>query len=147
MSRKRPWLAAVLALLYPGLGHVYLRAWIRAITWFGLALLTAALVVPESLVQAFETGGFEGLFAASSTLPLDVVVPLFVVRLLNAVDAFLFARHATPRGNARTDRGGEEAVDRCPNCGGELDSDLEFCPWCTVELDREGDDPDPVSSR
>ena len=36
---KRPWLAVVLAVLHPGLGHLYLREWLRAIrsrivAWF-----------------------------------------------------------------------------------------------------------------
>lgn len=34
-SGKRLWLASALAVIYPGLGHVYLREWLRALLWFG----------------------------------------------------------------------------------------------------------------
>lgn len=129
MSRKRPWLAALLAFLYPGLGHLYLRAWLRALAWFLLAMLTAALVVPESVISAMESGGLEALLAATESLPPEVLAPLFVVRGLNVLDAYLLAR----RGDA-PDSG--EASATCPNCGRDLDADLDFCPWCTHRLDE-----------
>lgn len=124
----RPWLAGLLALAYPGLGHVYLGAWVRAIAWFGLALATAALVMPESAVTAFESGGIDGLLEETRSLPFDAMLALFAVRVLNVVDAFLHARRL--RGSAAT--GGE----RCPHCGHELEEEnLGFCPWCTTRFE------------
>ncbi|MFC6795806.1 zinc ribbon domain-containing protein [Halobaculum halobium] len=34
-------------------------------------------------------------------------------------------------GGASTD----DEAPACPNCGKELDADLDFCPWCTTRLD------------
>jgi ornithine cyclodeaminase/alanine dehydrogenase-like protein (mu-crystallin family) len=31
---------------------------------------------------------------------------------------------------------------QCPNCGGELDPEIDFCPWCTVELEWEQPPPE-----
>jgi predicted amidophosphoribosyltransferase len=30
---------------------------------------------------------------------------------------------------------GEDAT--CPNCGGELDEEIDFCPWCTMRFETE----------
>ena len=35
-TEKRPLVAALLSFLQPGLGHLYLREWLRAILWAGL---------------------------------------------------------------------------------------------------------------
>lgn len=124
----RPWLAGLLALAYPGLGHVYLQAWIRAIAWFGLAIATAALVMPESAVAAFESGGIDGLLEETRALPTDAFLALFAVRVLNVVDAVMLARRL--RDTQAT--GG----NRCPHCGHELEEEnLGFCPWCTTRFE------------
>lgn len=137
--QRRSIIASVLAFVYPGLGHVYLRAWLRAIAWFGLALITAAMVVPESAIEAFQTGGVSGLFEASQTFPVEVTLSLLVVRLLNVIDAYL-----TGLQTQESSQQGEEAAEtaNCPECGRELDEDLDFCPWCTTRLD-EGDESEP----
>ncbi|MFB6146257.1 MAG: zinc ribbon domain-containing protein [Halobacteriaceae archaeon] len=153
-SRTRGVVAAVLAFLYPGLGHLYLREWLRALSWFGLAIATAAIVIPDAVVTAFDQRGLQGLYEASRSLPLRTVVPLFAVRLLNVLDAYLtgvgHAPFATPSGT-------ESPADHpatCPECGKDLDDDLDFCPWCTTRLDggdgdeESGADADgPVTSR
>jgi hypothetical protein len=46
VPRKRPWLAVVLTLVVPGLGHAYLRLWGRAVLWFVLVLGTVITLVP-----------------------------------------------------------------------------------------------------
>lgn len=162
MSRRRPWLAALLAVLYPGAGHLYLRAWFRALAWFGLALLVAMLVIPEPVLQAGEEGGFSAFYDAFLAVEPQTVLPLFVVNALNVLDAYLTAR----RMNSRTTQDGlfdggllgseteqqsgpqgdrQPIAGDCPNCGRELDSDLDFCPWCTTRLpeetDTEGEEP------
>ncbi len=124
----------MLGFLYPGLGHVYLRKWVRALSWFALALAVAAVVVPPSAYEAFQSGGLDGLIAASESFGLEVTLSLFVVRLLNVADAYLVAvREAAASAAERVPTGG--AQETCPNCGGELDDDIDFCPWCTERLD------------
>lgn len=159
MSERRPWLAALLAILYPGAGHLYLRAWLRAVAWFGLALLVATLVIPESVLEAGEQGGFSAVYDAFMAVDPQTVLPLFIVNALNVVDAYLTAK----RGNRKAARetllggdgigstsddpnddgsGGPPAGADCPNCGRELDAELDFCPWCTTRLEEEsGEEP------
>ena len=132
MSRRRALIAGVFAVIYPGLGHVYLREWIRALSWFGLALLTAALVIPADVVTAYETGGLSRLLEASRTLPLAPVVALLLVRLLNVIDAVRLA--LAPRTTAAA-----SDAATCPECGGEVDPQLDFCHWCTAELEPAAD--------
>ncbi|MFB6254882.1 MAG: hypothetical protein ABEI06_09755 [Halobacteriaceae archaeon] len=127
----RPWIAAVLAFVYPGLGHIYLRSWLRAAMWFLLAFLTASFIIPEQAITAFEQGGLTSFLQVTSSLPLSTLFPLFVVRLLNIVDAFLTGRSQSqsPQPDHPT----------CPECGKELDDDLDFCPWCTTRLNTNED--------
>lgn len=130
LIRRRPIIAGLLGFLYPGLGHIYLRAWLRAIAWFALALVTAAMVVPDSAVTAFQQTGVEGLISASRNFSMEVTGSLLVVRVLNVVDAYLTGL----RQDRAAERGPETEAATCPNCGGELDEEIDFCPWCTTEL-------------
>lgn len=120
----------MLAFLYPGLGHVYLRAWLRAIGWFVLAIAAVALVVPESAITAYEQGGFDALYAASQDFGMDVFLSILGIRLLNVVDAYLTAIRQSQSAQTAS----EEGV--CPSCGKELDPNLDFCHWCTTRLDE-----------
>jgi hypothetical protein len=133
-SGKRPWLAAVLALLYPGLGHIYLREWLRALAWFGLMFATVALALPPPAVP--DSGGFslDAVMRASEALPTEASIAIFVLFVLNTVDAYRLARRE-PQVAETTDTDGER---RCPNCGRETDADLEFCQWCTEPLGGNG---------
>lgn len=130
---KRPWLAAVLALASPGLGHVYLREWFRALLWFGLILSAVRLLVPElsppdaMTVEAVMAVYQDVEFTARA---LAVVVGLFS---LSMVDAYWMATAGNERAAAA------EGV-ACPHCGKELDEDLTFCHWCTTELDPPAED-------
>ncbi|MFC7044929.1 zinc ribbon domain-containing protein [Halobacteriaceae archaeon GCM10025711] len=137
-TRLRPWVAAILAFVYPGLGHVYLRLWLRALAWFALSMLTTALVLPESAVTAFETGGFAAMSEAIRSLGLATLAPVFLVQFLNIVDAYVAA-------NRRDVVPDHEQAATCPECGRELDDDLDFCPWCTTRLDAPEDAGDPTS--
>jgi hypothetical protein len=129
MSRRRALIAGLLAVIYPGLGHLYLRAWLRALAWFGLAILTAALVIPPEVITAYETGGFTALVEASRDLSLPPFLTILLVRLLNVVDAIRVA--LAPKRGAES----EESAS-CPECGGAVDPQLDFCHWCTAELDH-----------
>ena len=132
MSRRRAVVAALLALLAPGLGHAYLRAWVRAVSWFLLAVAAVVIVLPESTFRAIESGGIEAAIEASASLPSTVYLASLTVRIANALDAWLFAlRDPTDDGSGGADAAG------CPQCGGDLDEDLDFCPWCTTRLEVE----------
>jgi len=129
-GRKRPWLAALLAFVYPGLGHVYLREWLRALLWFGLVFSTTTLLINDSLVAPLSDGvSLEALLTVTRNIPTEASVVLFVITVFSMADAFYMAT----RGNAET-----EVVEgaNCPHCGKELEDDLDFCHWCTTKLDR-----------
>ena len=132
-SRKRPWLAALLAVGYPGLGHLYLREWARALLWFGLTILTASLLVPQTVVPT--TMSVSSMRQAAQAMPIEATLGLLVVGILNVADAYWFA----VRNNAEVEQTVEGA--RCPNCGKEVDDDIDFCQWCTTELDGPGEEP------
>jgi hypothetical protein len=128
LTRTRAFLAAVLATIYPGLGHVYLRAWFRAFAWFGLTIMTVALVVPPPVLEMVETGGIGAVTEASEALPLQAALAILGVRVLNVVDAAWLGLQPRPG------EGTPEGL-ACPNCGRELDAELDFCHWCTTPLE------------
>lgn len=131
-------MAALLSFVQPGLGHLYLREWLRAVAWGGLWFGTLAIVVdtaggefgPAELLAAVV-----GFFAAVDGLPFEAMVGLFAVTAFATFDAFWIA--------ARNNRRLATDAHRCPHCDGELDPTLEFCHWCTTRLD----DEDPVDPR
>lgn len=133
---KRVWLAVLLAFVYPGLGHFYLRAWFRGFIWLGLALVTASMSIPDSVVTSFQTGGFDAMLAETRSLPFEALAPLFLIRVLNTVDAYLAA--------VQLRRRAREDGPACPACGRGLDAELDFCPWCTTRLEPE-EEPEAAS--
>ena len=144
-SEKRPWFAALLSILFPGLGHAYLRAWARALVW--VLLLTAATVVmipPEIAPASFTVEAFMDAYAQ---IPTYVSLAVFALTVLCALDAYRMAqaqnrRVVTPPTDEVDIPGPETGGDvgTCPNCGKELDEDLDFCPWCSFELGSEDAD-------
>lgn len=130
----RPWLAGALALAITGAGHAYLRRWARALGWLLLAFAVTITFVPESAVLAFAEEG-----VVSRTL-----VPTFVVVFASVVDAYVLARRLRDPAVAPATADDPEAVaddrrrfeegDSCPECGREIDPELDFCPWCSAEL-------------
>ena len=160
-TQLRPVLAAVLALAFPGLGHLLLRRWGRALLWHltvvggGVALFVLYDVTVDSPL-ADPTG-------AATGLPTDVALPLALLYGLSALDAYLVGRadateqeradataeaiqrHAAtvdedahtgaspPAAAVTGDDGGPLEVE-CPHCGKETDADLDFCHWCTEPL-------------
>ncbi|MFD1647490.1 zinc ribbon domain-containing protein [Haloarchaeobius litoreus] len=126
MGRIRRLVAVLLSLLFPGLGHVYVRRFQRglgfAVTAVGVVLLlgpplpTSGPVV-ESALAAWEAASFEANVALSA------------VEFAAMLDVYLLER---PTADADAD-----TVASCPNCGRELDETLSFCPWCAHELRAE----------
>lgn len=132
---RRTGLAVVLAVLFPGLGHAYLRKWVRALLWAGSFLMVAALVLPPIPTSGGVVESTRALVEATSP---GATIALSGIQLLNAVDAGMIAAQGD------TEDATEEP-DRCPNCGKELDEELDFCPWCTTRLD-EGSPSESVSN-
>lgn len=139
MGRYRPWLAAFLALLVAGLGHAYLRRWRRAFMWFGWIFGTGLVLT--------------AFFADSATadpvvLAPEILVPLVVLFLMSAVDAFRLGRadlspQSATESLTTTDGITGESDLSCPNCGKDIDPDLDFCPWCTERLPQNEESNDP----
>jgi hypothetical protein len=140
-SGKRPWIAVLLAVLYPGLGHLYLRLWGRAILWFVFVVTSTTLLVPDDVYPA--TFSVEAVVGAAQAIPLVVSLVVLALSALNVVDAYLMARRMDGGNDSGTDRmglgagtgGSDDGTQTCPSCGKELDEDLDFCHWCTTELD------------
>jgi len=124
-GKKRPWLAALLGLLVSGLGHLYLREWLRSLVWFSLYLVSFELLVPDAIMPAEPTlAAYQGMAEA---LPLDAALALSSIVIFGMIDAYLLAK--------RTHRQAEvEAGNTCPHCGKDVDDDLAFCHWCTNPL-------------
>lgn len=138
-SKKRPWLAALLALIYPGAGHVYLREWLRALLWFGVMYTTAVLAIPESAIPKTGMGfSFDAIMETTmqiiNALPRWAVFALFILSVLNIIDAYQLARKRNQRSETTTDT---EAQPHCPHCGRETDPAFDFCQWCTEPLDAD----------
>lgn len=128
-SKKRPWLAAVLAAVAPAFGHLYLRRWLRALGWLGLTALST-LLVPDAALNA--------LLAGEQFAWLDVA-PLLAVSAISVFDAYRLAvvNNYLLRMRSAT---GDGATAVCPDCGRPVDDDLDFCQWCATPLDRTADE-------
>ena len=159
-DQLRPVLAAVLALAFPGLGHLVLRRWGRALLWHvtvvggGVALLTLYDIDPG--------GATASPFEAAAALPTEIALPVALLTVLSSIDAFVVGRAdvaerkrvdataeavrrraasadddggavASPVGELTGDDG-EAARVECPSCGKETDAELDFCHWCTEPL-------------
>ncbi|SDF60847.1 hypothetical protein SAMN04488067_10658 [Halorubrum xinjiangense] len=149
-SRRRPWLAALLALVVSGLGHAYLRRWARALGWY--LAVTAAVVafVPESAIS--------GAFAGDPPAVREVA-PAAAVVGASVIDAYVVAlRNNRAYERERGETGATDATDstddgtantttaasaettagdgtvRCPACGKETDPAVDFCQWCAEPL-------------
>ncbi|QZY00977.1 zinc ribbon domain-containing protein [Halobaculum rubrum] len=150
----------MLALAVTGLGHAYLRRWLRGFGWFAATFAAILLLVPPDVIEALNTG-------AQIANPVEALPPVIVVAA-SAVDAYLLARETGENAGVRPARPAAVADDvdgapgadsasrpgvgtsgagtpgrepsdtaeapACPNCGKDLDADLDFCPWCTTRL-------------
>lgn len=134
LSRKRPWLAAVLSVLIPGLGHLYLRLWARALLWLGLSILATFIVFPDGALPS--SVSMDALFGASEALSLEASLLILGVSILCMVDAYLMAQRINYQVSRSERIASGEALQRCPNCGKDLDPDIGFCHWCTTELEQ-----------
>jgi len=131
VREKRPWLAALLAVIVPGLGHIYIKMWLRAALWFALYFFTIEFLMPsEALPDTLSVSAFAD---AGAAVPTTVALLVLMVSVTNIIDAYLL----TKQQNNVIRRHGGEAPASCPHCGKDLDDDLEFCHWCTTPLETE----------
>ena len=142
---RRPWLAALLALFVTGLGHAYLRRWARAFGWYMAVAAAVFLFVPESAID---------VVLAGDPPPVRDVAPAAAVVAASVIDAYVVAHrinrehereHAATetRTDASTADGTTDDADapaaetvRCPECGRESDTTVDFCQWCAEPLDE-----------
>ncbi|MDB2225804.1 zinc ribbon domain-containing protein [Halorubrum ezzemoulense] len=127
--RNNPLLAALLGTVVTGLGHFYLRRWLRALGWLGLIVAASVLFVPESTITALSSGTLTDPFS---------ILPIILISAASALDAYLIAkvRRQPDRFQANTTVGstGADESPACPACGKPVDPDLGFCHWCTTEF-------------
>ncbi|UPV99062.1 zinc ribbon domain-containing protein [Halorussus gelatinilyticus] len=133
-SQKRPWLGALLSFFLPGLGHVYIREWLRSAMWFAFMVSAVLLFVPLPETATTASGSmsaaFDAAMEATQGLSWQEMLPIWVVRLFSAVDAYWLALQSDPE---------QEEGEQCPHCGKPVDEELDFCQWCTTPLpEREG---------
>lgn len=142
-ERLRPYLAGVLGVVATGLGHLYLRRWLRGVGWLVLAFGITMAFVPQETLQAMSAG--EAMSARAD------FYPTMAVQLAAAFDAFLLAyRENLGSVGVTADVDvpvvGDEDVSgdtvTCPNCGKDVDDDLGFCHWCTTEFASTGGESD-----
>jgi hypothetical protein len=128
--RNNPLLAALLSTAVTGLGHLYLRRWLRAVGWLVVTIAASVLFVPESTMSAISSGTFSD--------PLSIL-PIVLISGASAFDAYLIAKIETRAEDvqAGTTAGQAEADESppCPACGKPVDPDLGFCHWCTTEFE------------
>ncbi|MFT4923731.1 MAG: hypothetical protein ACI8XM_002962 [Haloarculaceae archaeon] len=139
--RKRPWLAVLLAILYPGLGHIYLRKWGRALLWFALIVTSALFLVPGDAEPTALSA--DAILTAAEAIPTEVSLLILGLSFLSVFDAYMMANRVNEMARPTVDSAGEVQVESCPSCGKDLDEELEFCPWCSHQLvDTEPDEDD-----
>jgi TM2 domain-containing membrane protein YozV len=127
-GRKRPLLAVVLAFIFPGLGHFYLRKWGRGLLWLGSLFGLSILFVVTGAIEPVTQLSMDGLSSAYQSRPTEVTIGSVVITTLNVVDAYWVAVNQNQTKEI-------EAGTTCPNCGKELDEDIDFCHWCTAQLE------------
>lgn len=135
-ARKRPWLAAVLSLLHPGIGHLYLREWLRAVLWFTLIVTASVALLPAAATPA--TLSVEAVLAASRAVPTYVAVTMLSLTVFSMLDAYVMATRHNQLADRPTAGSGQAAATtpRCPSCGHDLDDpEIGFCPWCAAEFE------------
>lgn len=124
-ARRRAMVAAFVGVMgasigVAGMGHLYLREWRRAVSWFtfvvGAGLILLSVFADPTAVT----------FATLDEVPPEVMGPLFVLLFLSTFDAYYVAARGAQ----------DDAGARCPACRGELDPQVTFCPWCATEFER-----------
>ncbi|GAB7089873.1 hypothetical protein JCM18237_01440 [Halorubrum luteum] len=99
----RPVVAAVLAVVLPGLGHLLLRRWGRAILWHATIVGGTVLLYVLYDVEPVDPLADPNAFAAA--VPPEVSIPVAFLVGLSAVDAYLVGREEVTAERTRPDDG------------------------------------------
>jgi len=140
MTWLRAILAAGLSVIMPGAGHVLSRDWLRAAVFAGLFLAASVFLLPIEQLVAAEPTSYDEAIAQATAMAEDIdpmaQFSLSFIALFATIDA-AFRALGYPSG-------GDENADgtTCPECGKDVDPDLEFCHWCTTRLEADAPDPE-----
>ena len=121
-TKRRPVVAALLSFLQPGLGHLYLREWLRAVLWAGLWIGSLVVVADSAGVDLADPAAVAaavGFVPGAGTLPVKVELAVLMVTAFTTLDAYWLA--------ARNNHRLRNRANRCEECGERLDPTLEFC--------------------
>lgn len=114
----------MLGVLSPGLGHIYLRLWWRALLWFLMALVSVTVLATGEFPPALEIGT---LVETVETFPSDALLVLLAISYLGALDAYLQALKSRQKT--------QDEGTSCPSCGRPRDEELDFCEWCADPIE------------
>jgi hypothetical protein len=127
--RNNPLLAALLGTIVTGLGHLYLRRWLRAIGWLGVTVIASVLFAPASTRSAINSGTFTDLFS---------ILPIVLVSAASILDAYFIAKgrsHADRvQANNTTEPKSTDDPLTCPACRKPVKRELGFCHWCATKF-------------
>ncbi|QCJ47509.1 zinc ribbon domain-containing protein [Haloprofundus sp. MHR1] len=131
---RRALVAAVLGTVFAtvgiaGVAHLYLRRWRRGVGWFlfvgGSAVALVFALNPSTLSMSAVLAEPVAALASASVEPAAVYPPLLVLLGLSVYDACRIA--VKPAASS-------DADVACPVCGYPLDTELEFCHWCSSAI-------------
>jgi len=133
MTWLRAILAAGLSVILPGAGHVLSRDWLRAAAFAGLFLAASAFLLPIEQLAAAEPTSYDEAITQATAMAEDTdpMAQFFLsfIALFATIDAAFRALGYPSGGDGNTDG------TTCPECGKDVDPDLEFCHWCTTRLE------------
>ncbi len=121
----------VLTVLIPGLGHIYLRLWLRAILWLAIYVTATTLILPDGVTP--DSLSFDAFVSAGESISPEAALLVFSITVFCILDAYMMTNHI----NKHVRRASGAAPTACPNCGKDLDEDLGFCHWCTTEFETQ----------
>lgn len=99
----------------------------RALAWVGILFVVSVALAGPGVLETY---------LSTSQADTASMLPVLVVLGVSAVDAYLLAY--AHNGFDLSGTAPEDDPVRCPNCGKQLDTDLEFCHWCTDPIDGSG---------
>ena len=88
----------------------------------------SVVFVVTGTIQPVSELTLEAISSSYQARPTEVTIGSVVVTTLNVVDAYWVAVNENQTQEI-------EAGMKCPNCGKELDQDIDFCHWCTTQLE------------
>ena len=133
MTWLRAILAAGLSVIMPGAGHVLSRDWLRAVVFAGLFLSASAFLLPIEQLATAGASSYDEVIAQATAMAEDTdpMAQFFLsfITLFATIDASFRALGYPSGGSADADGA------TCPECGKDVDPDLQFCHWCTTRLE------------